>query len=222
MKLQQGGPNTMDKKLIVNEIFASISGECNRFHQGRITTFIRLQGCNLKCPYCDTPESQRLIPSPIVLMTINEIVNEVKRLGHKNVLITGGEPSIQHNFLDLCQALKNDKFIVTVETNGTIDFSLDNIDCCVVDWKFDKVEKMNMKRFTSLRKDKDVIKFVVQNQAQVLRAEICMKVFGLEHVTYAFSPITNSISVKELADILISRKLNVVLSLQIHKMCDFK
>ena len=206
--------------LILNNIFESISGECNRFHQGRVTTFIRLQGCNLRCSYCDTPES--LAFGEGTDSTIDDILKIVNELGHKHVLITRGEPSIQEDFLNLCYALKNNGNIVTVETNGTNDFSLKNIDCCVVDWKFDSVKKMNMKRFTSLRSEQDVIKFVVKNKTEVNEAEILMKALGLNSVVYAFSPLLNCISVKELAAILIERKANVVLSLQIHKMCDFK
>ena len=36
----------------VIEIFESIQGEAR--NQGKLTTFIRLAGCNLDCSYCDT------------------------------------------------------------------------------------------------------------------------------------------------------------------------
>jgi 7-carboxy-7-deazaguanine synthase len=44
--------------LQIAEIFESIHGEINGHHQGRVCTFIRTSGCNLKCPYCDTPNTQ--------------------------------------------------------------------------------------------------------------------------------------------------------------------
>ena len=36
----------------VYEIFRSIDGEVNACHQGRISTFVRFAGCNLRCSYC--------------------------------------------------------------------------------------------------------------------------------------------------------------------------
>ena len=206
--------------LIVNDIFESISGEINRFHQGRVTTFIRLQGCNLKCDYCDTPESQPLKPQIAVRASVQDVINEVERFGHKHVLITGGEPSIQEDFFSLCSALKQKEHLVTVETNGTKHFSLDWIDCCVVDYKFQYAQLMKMSMFESLRKELDIIKFVVSKVTEIDEAETIMKYFG-DKYTYAFSPIVSSITPHALGSILIERKLNVVLSLQIHKLCNF-
>ena len=38
--------------MIVNEIFTSVEGEGIR--AGRLCTFIRFTGCNLRCSWCDT------------------------------------------------------------------------------------------------------------------------------------------------------------------------
>ena len=43
----------------IAEIFESISGEPGGFATGAICTFIRLQGCNLKCDYCDSSDTQK-------------------------------------------------------------------------------------------------------------------------------------------------------------------
>ena len=44
-----------DGMLDVYSVYNSIDGEVNGFNGiGECTTFIRLKGCNLKCPYCDT------------------------------------------------------------------------------------------------------------------------------------------------------------------------
>ena len=71
-----------------------------------------------------------------------------------------------------------------------------------------------------MTKNKDIIKFVVKNEKEVDTAIILMKAFG-DVATYAFSPIIDSISANELGKVLIAKKLNAVLSLQLHKMCDF-
>lgn len=99
----------------VVEIFESIQGEGS--WMGRPVTFIRLGGCNLSCPWCDTDFTK------FTRMDVPEIV---AACGYRDVVITGGEPTI-HNLRDLLIGLKT--FVVTpngvrmrqiaIETNGT-------------------------------------------------------------------------------------------------------
>ena len=105
----------------VNEIFYSIQGEGR--HAGRAAVFIRLSGCNLKCPFCDTDFSQSKE------MTVEEIVNEVCSLSNDChfVVITGGEPTLQ-NCVPLIDALHVKRYSVAMESNGT------NIAPWNVDW----------------------------------------------------------------------------------------
>ncbi len=100
----------------VNEIFYSIQGE--GFHSGTPAIFIRLAGCNLKCPWCDTDHSKK------VRINEQEIVTKVLELQHNHfsdshifVIITGGEPTI-HNLIPLCKALHKKLSYIAVETNG--------------------------------------------------------------------------------------------------------
>jgi 7-carboxy-7-deazaguanine synthase len=64
--------------LNVNEIFRSIDGEVNPSGQGTLTTFIRLQGCNLNCSYCFGILPGRRIPRIITSEGKNKKLNEVK------------------------------------------------------------------------------------------------------------------------------------------------
>ena len=83
------------------EIFSSIQGEGS--HMGEPSTFIRTAGCNLRCPGCDSKYSWNKGTE----MTVDEILREVKKYPTKNIVITGGEPTIQPNALDLCLELKS-------------------------------------------------------------------------------------------------------------------
>lgn len=105
----------------VSEIFYSIQGE--GLNTGTPAVFIRMAGCNLSCPWCDTDHRIRHCLSK------KQIVSEVKRVLYEKevthvpmVVITGGEPMLQYDSL-LHEALKasNKATRIAVETNGTID-----------------------------------------------------------------------------------------------------
>ena len=107
----------------INEIFYSLQGE--GYHTGQAAIFIRLSGCNLKCPFCDTNFSS------FKEMTIDEIMDAVNEAWQGYELpdlcvITGGEPSLQLE-PELIVRLKNDGYMVCVETNGTGELPI-NVD----------------------------------------------------------------------------------------------
>jgi organic radical activating enzyme len=96
------------KKYRVNEIFYSVQAE--GANAGRPAVFVRLSGCNLKCPFCDTDHE------PFREMTKAEIEAEVDSLAPMTamVVITGGEPTIQ---LTNMEPMFKSRF-VAIETNG--------------------------------------------------------------------------------------------------------
>lgn len=94
----------------VNEIFYSLQGE--GYNTGTAAVFVRLAGCNLKCPFCDTDFKS------YVEMTEDEIVDEVAKYRTFLVVITGGEPTLQLTEL-LVAKLHRKHFKVAIETNGT-------------------------------------------------------------------------------------------------------
>lgn len=105
-------------KLKVHSIFESISGEGGGFPQGTWCTFIRFQGCNLQCSWCDTKYSQGL--SSGEWCTVEEIIKRCA--GAKHVLITGGEPLLQRtsHLFKLVQVLLSQGKSIQIETNGSM------------------------------------------------------------------------------------------------------
>jgi len=105
--------------MYVNEIFESISGEVGVIPQGSIAWFIRFQGCNCQCAWCDTKGSQVFDVSPHLAMTAKQIAKRIP--ANSNVVLTGGEPLMQdHDELYQLELLLSDKkCTIQVETNGS-------------------------------------------------------------------------------------------------------
>lgn len=94
----------------VNEIFYSLQGEgC---HSGTPAVFVRLSGCNLRCPFCDTRHEHG------TEMSEAEVVEAVRQYPAHLVVVTGGEPALQL-MPSLVDALHAAGRRVAVETNGT-------------------------------------------------------------------------------------------------------
>lgn len=90
---------------------------------GTPCVFVRLAGCNLQCPGCDTLYSDPLIRQ---MLTIDNIVKQVKAINTgKLVVISGGEP-FRQPLGKLFTALLNEDFFVQVETNGTLPPSFED------------------------------------------------------------------------------------------------
>ena len=87
-------------RLSVNEIFVSVQGEGPK--AGVLSAFIRLQGCPVKCTWCDTKYTWHPdYITPADTLTVEEILQKVKKLSGnlmpKNMVITGGEPLAHAN-----------------------------------------------------------------------------------------------------------------------------
>ena len=151
----------------VVEIFKSIHGEGIR--AGLPVTFVRLYGCNLNCSYCDTPYSHLTESDEAYDMSVDGIISVVQSFGVPNVTVTGGEPMIQKDIIELLDGLIERGFVVNVETNGTCQvpakYDYTNSDRIIftMDYKCPSsgmCEEMSIANLNTLRHN-DVLKFVV-------------------------------------------------------------
>jgi len=100
--------------LDVVEVFYTIQGEGP--HTGDRAVFVRLAGCNLKCPSCDTDYTSNRVTSKIEVL-----VNQVIKLQPSPclVVITGGEP-FRQNITPFINMLISFGYWVQIETNGSL------------------------------------------------------------------------------------------------------
>lgn len=100
----------MQTEYAIVEIFESLQGE--GFNTGMPAIFIRFGKCNLACPWCDTDYQT------FSLMTLKQIADQVTAFSAKNIIITGGEPTIQPNLEKLLSYFKTLGYFLAIETNG--------------------------------------------------------------------------------------------------------
>ncbi len=101
----------------VNETFLSWQGE--GVHLGRKAFFIRLQGCPVKCSWCDSASTwhPQYVPKDIRKATADELAQEAKATQPEFVVITGGEPCV-YDLTSLIKACGAVNLPVHLETCG--------------------------------------------------------------------------------------------------------
>ena len=124
--------NPTYETLPVNEIFETMQGEAT--YTGTPAVFVRLQGCEVGCPWCDTKHTWSVDPDNIVPpsemlrkrgdnpnfaeMFTRDIAHRVTKFTARHVVITGGEPC-QYDLTLLTTMLVGYGCTVQVETSGT-------------------------------------------------------------------------------------------------------
>lgn len=118
----------------VSEIFASFQGEGKWV--GRRHLFVRMAGCNLRCRYCDTPDSLEPVQkclvyledgevreagNPLTPAALNDLLYPLRQeeRGLHALALTGGEPLAQTEFLREWLVQAQLDLPVLLETNGT-------------------------------------------------------------------------------------------------------
>lgn len=100
----------------IAEIFYSVQGE--GVLVGVPSVFVRTSGCNLRCTWCDTPYTSWSPEGDA--MTVAEIVEQVRRYPARHVVVTGGEPMLFDETVELTSELRDSSKHITIETAGTV------------------------------------------------------------------------------------------------------
>lgn len=129
--------------LPVNEIFESLQGEAH--FTGMPSVFVRLQGCNVGCPWCDTKHTWSVNPNNLTTFdqVLHKVVDDesyanvrveelagsiVGIFSARHVVITGGEPCM-YSLLQFTECLHALGCTTQIETSGT-----EPIDCSPNTW----------------------------------------------------------------------------------------
>ena len=204
----------------VNEIFYSLQGEGSRI--GKPCVFVRLQGCNLRCNYCDTMYAVDM-KFPFKVMTINEIIEQVHKYNCKFIEFTGGEPLIHNNINKLMDYFVDSGYEVAVETNGSIDISQYNKKIIkIMDIKCPSSGARDQNKYENIEhlQITDEVKFVISNLEDYEFSKYCIEHYNI--VNYVneiiFSPVQNGLDYKLLAEQILRDSLPVRMQLQLHKI----
>jgi 7-carboxy-7-deazaguanine synthase len=100
----------------IAEIFYSVQGEGSLV--GVPSVFVRTSGCNLRCVWCDTPYTSWAAEGEE--LSVDRILQQVSEFGAGHVVVTGGEPMIAPQILELTAGLREQGLHITIETAGTV------------------------------------------------------------------------------------------------------
>ena len=88
--------------------------------EGKLAAIVFLPGCNFRCPYCHArhlilPQaSDETIPIASVLTSLRDQTGWID-----GVVISGGEPTLHHNLIELIRLFRAEGLQVKLDTNGS-------------------------------------------------------------------------------------------------------
>ena len=200
----------------VTEIFHSLQGEGK--NQGKPCLFIRMDGCNLKCRWCDTPESR----AEGIEISSDSILEQVRRINPPYICITGGEPLLQTDELEkLVDSLHREGILIDIETNGTIDFTRFQPGASIcMDVKCPSSGEHSDLSLLEKVRHQDSVKFVVKDEKDCQYAMEVMKTHQIAGEIF-MSPVFGT-EYKTISKFILSNNLPVRMQIQIHKIIGMK
>ncbi|SHH24718.1 7-carboxy-7-deazaguanine synthase [Marisediminitalea aggregata] len=218
-----------DQVLNINEMFETIQGE--GVYTGVPAIFVRLQGCPVGCPWCDTKHTWTLDEN--LIDSVDAVINKseeserffgISDLGllalfeqqgynAKHVVITGGEPCM-YDLTGITELLHERGFTSQIETSGTFEAK-----CAQQTW-VTVSPKVNMKGgydvLTSALQRANEIKHPIAMQKHVDELDALLAGIDLTDKVVCLQPISQQARATELA-IKTCIDRNWRLSLQTHK-----
>lgn len=203
-------------QLKIHEIFFSIQGES--LLAGKPTVFVRTATCNLRCTWCDTRHSFWKGD----LMTVPQIMEQVRRHPTKYVCLTGGEPLGQRGIYPLMDILIAEGKTVSLETSGS--FSVADVPAAVIkilDLKCPESGECDANLMSNLQHltPRDEVKFVIASRQDFEWAKTVCDTNDLTgRCSVLFSPVTGKLSPALLAEWVLEEGVPATMQVQMHKV----
>ncbi|MCH8492208.1 MAG: 7-carboxy-7-deazaguanine synthase QueE [Idiomarina sp.] len=214
----------------VNELFETIQGE--GVYTGVPAVFLRLQGCPVGCPWCDTQHTwskttaNKVSAADIIAKTgpselyfehsAEEIFAKVQELGFtaKHLVVTGGEPCM-YDLRPLAEVFEAAGYQLQIETSGTFEVLTSPGTWVTVSPKLNMPGGYPM--LASAMQRADEVKFPVAMQKHVDELDaLLLEKPPRPGVTICLQPISQKPRATELA-IRVCIERNWRLSVQLHK-----
>jgi len=224
-------------KYPVNDIYPCIQGEGSQ--TGLAMIMLRLQGCGVGCPWCDTKETWAFGDRRTRRDTIEEVlgtnplwcdveadeialyVSDLTREGGPQwILISGGEPAV-NNLAPLVRELQVHRYKVALETSGT---ALGHVGAGF-DW-ITVSPKLNMPGGLTVKpramSEANEIKFPVGKEQDIQNLiGLMQKGFIREGTAICLQPISLSPTATKLCEEM-ARQHGWRLSVQVHKLLQLR
>lgn len=201
--------------LKINEIYHSIQGESTK--AGLPCVFVRLTYCNLRCSYCDTEYAFYEGYDK----SVEGVIEEVRKYNCNLVEVTGGEPLVQKESLDLMKKLCDEGFEVLLETGGSLPIKdVDKRVRIILDLKCPSSKMMHKNLYENIDhlKPIDEVKFVIGTREDYEWSKKQVEKYKLnEKFTVLFSVVFGELEPVTLVNWILEDKLNVRYQLQMHK-----
>lgn len=200
----------------MSEVYASVQGEST--HVGKPCVFVRLNGCNLRCTWCDSTFTF----TGGAWRDIDDVVAEAHAFGIRTVEVTGGEPLVQKGAIPLLQRLLGLGHEVLLETSGSRSIAdvPDGVHI-ILDLKppGSGEDRANLWSNVPLLRSKDEVKFVIASREDYVWSREVVRTHDLRsRCEVLFSPVFGAIDPKDLVDWIVADRLDVRFQLQIHKV----
>lgn len=213
----------------VNEVFETIQGE--GVFTGVPALFVRLQGCPVACPWCDTRhtwevlEENKVAKADVIqvdgeqgrwaMLSTAELIQAFidKGFSAKHVVVTGGEPCM-HDLTALTSELEAAGYQCQIETSGTFEVK------CSADTWVTVSPKVNMKGGLAVQTQAleraNEIKHPIAMQSHIDELDQLLSAIDISGKTICLQPISQKPRATELAMATCIAR-NWRLSVQTHK-----
>lgn len=214
--------------LPINEVFQTIQGEA--VWTGTPAVFVRLQGCPVGCPWCDTKHTWMTHPNDetrlteiltkekdsgrYVRLTAEELHTEIRKFKARHVVLTGGEPCM-YDLTHLTTLLVQDGYTVQIETSGTFEVRVHPQAWVTVSPKLEMPGELEVRADAIARANE--IKHPVGKQADLERLSALLREHNVQRSRLVWlQPLSQSPKATELC-IAAATEMNWRVSIQTHK-----